>query len=178
MVTDAENAEAPSGVRLLGAGLSSARLYRAVVRILEANELCSMASVSDGGQVHINTAFFCFGDELDLYFLSEPASVHGRNISRSPHLAIAVFDSRQRWGAAHKGLQLFGSCAPAIGATEETAQELYSVRFPYREFLKSLSREQREAYSLRFYGFTAATVKILDEDEFGEAVFVTAEIAR
>jgi len=178
VVTDAENVEVPSGVRLLGAGFSGPRLYRAVVRILEANELCSMASVSDGGPVHINTAFFCFGDELDLYFLSEPASVHGRNISRSPQLAIAVFDSRQRWGAAHKGLQLFGSCALATGAAEERARELYSLRFLYREFLESLSREKREAYSLRFYGFTAATVKILDEDEFGEAVFVTAKIAR
>jgi len=31
---------------------------------------------------------------------------------------------------------------------------------------------------LRFYAFAPVAVKILDEDEFGEAIFVTAEVVR
>jgi hypothetical protein len=31
---------------------------------------------------------------------------------------------------------------------------------------------------LRFYRFTTAAVKVLDEDEFGEEVIVSAEVVR
>ena len=165
-------------VTLLNPAYPTERLYDRVIRILEDNNLCSMATNGEKERVHINTAFFCFSDQLDLHFLSDPASIHCRNLSRSPHMAMTVFDSHQRWGAAHRGLQLFGHCTIATGPAENAAHELYSRRFPYAEFLSSLSPEKRQAFSLRFYSFTPATVKILDEEEFGEEVFVTAEVLK
>ncbi|HEV3469876.1 MAG TPA: pyridoxamine 5'-phosphate oxidase family protein [Pyrinomonadaceae bacterium] len=150
----------------------SERLYNSVVRILASNMLCSMATYGEKGRVHINTAFFCFSDDLDFYFLSNPASVHCQNISRSPQAAVAIFDSRQLWGTPHRGLQLFGNSALAGGEGENEAHELYSIRFPaYAQFAERLSH-------LRFYSFTPTSVKILDEEEFGEEVFVVAEIVR
>ncbi len=157
-------------VTLAAPGYTSERLRGSVGRILSSNALCSMATRGAESAVHINTAFFCFSDDLALYFLSEPASVHCRNVSRSPGTAIAVFDSHHRWGAAHEGLQLFGECRPATGAAEREARDLYSIRFPsYPELQARLSH-------LRFYGFTPATIKILDESEFGEEVLVTADV--
>ncbi len=150
----------------------SERLYNSIARLLAANKLCSIATQRENGEVHINTAFFAFGDDLDLYFLSNPASVHCQNLIRSRQVAIAVFDSHQIWGTAHKGLQLFGICALATGIEEKIARELYSSRFPlYMELRDRLSH-------LRFYRFTTAAVKVLDEDEFGEEVIVSAEVVR
>ncbi len=159
-------------VTLVSPDYPSERLYNSIVRLLAANKLCSIATLGENREVHINTAFFGFGDDLDLHFLSNPASVHCQNLIRSPQAAIAVFDSRQIWGAAHKGLQLFGFCALAAGIEEQIASELYSSRFPpYMEFRDRLSH-------LRFYRFTTAAVKVLDEDEFGEEVIVSAEVVR
>jgi uncharacterized protein YhbP (UPF0306 family) len=141
-----------------------------VLRILSSNELCSMATRGSGGRVHINTAFFCHGEDLALFFLSDPGSVHCRNLASSSRMAVAVFDTRQAWGAAHEGLQMFGDCAPALGTVAERAGELYSARFPgYATLAPRLSH-------LRLYGFTPRRIKILDEDEFGGEVFVTAEV--
>jgi uncharacterized protein YhbP (UPF0306 family) len=159
-------------VILLSPDYPSERLYNSTARLLAANTLCSIATQRENGEVHINTAFFGFSDDLDLYFLSNPASVHCRNLSRSPQVAIAVFDSHQIWGEAHKGLQLFGTCCLASGIEEKLARELYSSRFPqYIEFRDRLSH-------LRFYRFITTAVKILDEDEFGEEVLVSAEVVR
>ena len=87
-------------------------------------------------------------------------------------MAMAVFDSHQLWGAAHKGVQIFGNCILAEGSAEDNARELYAARFPaYMKFLDRISH-------LRLYRFTPTAVKILDEDEFGEEVFVMAEVVR
>jgi uncharacterized protein YhbP (UPF0306 family) len=159
-------------VTLVSPDYSSERVYNSIARLLAANKLCSIATQRKNGEVHISTAFFSFGDDLDLHFLSNPASVHCQYLSRSPQVAIAVFDSHQIWGAAHKGLQLFGICDLAEGIEEKNARKLYANRFPrYMEFLDRLSH-------LRFYRFITAAVKVLDEDEFGEEVLVSAEVVR
>ena len=159
-------------VTLVSPDYPSERLYNSVARLLADNKLCSIATQRENGEVHINTAFFAFGDDLDLYFLSNPASVHCQNLIRSRQVAIAVFDSHQVWGTAHRGLQLFGICTLAADIEEKIARELYSSRFPpYVELRDRLSH-------LRFYSFTTTAVKVLDEDEFGEEVIVSAEVVR
>ena len=159
-------------VTLHSPSYSSDRLYNSVARILSSTMLCSMATLGEKGNVHINTAFFCFSDDLELYFLSNPASVHCQNVSSSPQMAMTVFDSHQSWGELGKGLQLFGNCVLAKEVIEDKAREHYSIRFPrYEEFLDRLSH-------LHFYRFTPAAIKILDEEEFGDEVLVMAEIVR
>lgn len=164
--------------RLVSPGYPADRLYAAVARILASNDLCSMATRNADGTLHINTAFFCYSDDLELFFLSEPDSIHCQNVARSPGMAMAVFDSHQRWGAPHRGLQLFGDCTLATGEVKGRARELYSGRFPYAELLDNLSQEKRRAFSLRFYRFGPLSIKILDEDDFGEEVFVMTTVVR
>jgi uncharacterized protein YhbP (UPF0306 family) len=159
----------------------SERLHQVVARILKANMLCSMATRGDREQPHIHAAFFCFSDELALYFLSHPGAAHSRHLLRAREMAVAVFDGLQPWGAAHKGLQLFGRCALAEGAEEARARELYAARFPlYVDFThRSTEGGPTPAstfFELRFYAFRPDRVKILDEDEFGDEVLVTAEV--
>jgi len=170
------------GMTLLSVGFSGTRVYDSVARILASNPLCSMATLGEKEAVHINTAFFCFSDDLDLYFLSDPGSAHCQNIRRSPRMAIAVFDSHQVWGSPHQGLQLFGSCVSAKGKAEALARELYTRRFPlFAKFADRPSVADRAGSSfllLRFYAFVPTAVKILDEEEFGDEVFVTAEVVR
>src|SRR5437773_8390741 len=92
------------------------RLYSAITRLLSENELCSMATLSPGLEAHIHTAFFAWSTDLELSFLSDPASSHARYLERASTMAVAVFDSHQRWGAEHRGIQLFGACRQSEGS--------------------------------------------------------------
>jgi hypothetical protein len=141
-----------------------------------------MATRSEAGTLHINTAYFCFSRDLVLYFLSHPGSVHCHNLTRVPQMAVAVFDSHQPWGHPHAGLQLLGTGVLTSPDAGQEARELYTARFPrYREFLRCTPDEQPQFStfsSLRFFRFSPQRVQILDEWEFGAAVFISASILR
>ncbi len=157
-------------------GVDPERLAEAVHRVLGETMLCSMATVGSGNQVHINTAFFAWSEALELFFLSAPDAVHCRNLERVPTMAVAVFDGHQRWGAHHRGLQLFGAGGRVETPKLAEAERLYARRFEsYSEFKV---RGGAAFGVLRFYGFWAASLKLLDEEAFGEARLVAAEIVR
>jgi uncharacterized protein YhbP (UPF0306 family) len=169
-------------VTLHAPGYDSDRLHASVARILTVNALCSMATRNEAGTLHINTAYFCFSRDLVLYFLSHPHSVHCHNLSLVPQMAVAVYDSHQRWGDPHTGLQLLGTGGLANPGVGHEPGELYAARFPrYREFLLRTPDEQSRSsmfIGLRFYRFSPERVQILDEWEFGEEVFIPASILR
>ena len=64
------------GIPMVTKGLSEERVRRSVFSILKENVLCSIATVIADNQSHINTAYFCYSDELELYFLQDPGSLH------------------------------------------------------------------------------------------------------
>lgn len=168
------------GLQLIATGYSSDRVLEAVSRILDANPLCSMATRSDAGALDINAAFFSFSSNLQLYFLSNPASAHCRNLTHGGHMAVAVFDSRQEWGEPHAGLQLFGGAGPVPSGQIERARASYAARFPRYFDLVMRAGEDPQATTgiggLRFYLFRPDRVKILDEREFGENVYLSAVV--
>ena len=165
-------------LQLIAPGYTSARLVSVVRRIVDRNPLCSMATGSEAG-VTINAAFFAVGPGLELYFLSNPGSTHCRNLARAGHMAVAVFDSGQEWGEPHAGLQLYGTGGPVPPGHAEQARSLYAARFPrYFDFVMRAG-EASEGTSgfaaLRFYRFTPARLKLLDEEEFGDEIYITAD---
>jgi uncharacterized protein YhbP (UPF0306 family) len=163
-------------IRLDCPAVGAERLAEAVHRILGETMLCSMATLGPGNQVHINAAFFAWNETLELFFLSAPDAVHWRNLERVPTMALAVFDGHQRWGTHHRGLQLFGE-GGRVGATKlDEAERLYADRFEsYHEFKE---RGGAAFGALRFYVFRAGALKLLDEEAFGEARLISAEIVR
>jgi len=88
----------------LATQLSDEHIRQVVFDILKANTLCSIATVTPDGRAHVNIAYFCYSDELELYFLSHPRSLHCRNLSMNPSMAAAIFSSSQQWAAADAGL--------------------------------------------------------------------------
>ncbi len=98
-------------------------------------------------------------------------------------MAMAVFRSTQTWGGSDRGLQLFGTCHRAFGPLARRAAGIYGKRFPrYSRIVESTSGpEKRAADQLRsytFHRFVPRTVKILDERQFGGAVFVVVSVPR
>lgn len=171
------------GVRIMTRGFSEARVRASAFRILRGTALCSMATVSRGRRAHINTAYFCCSDDLELYFLSDVRSRHCRNLTSNPSVAVTVCRSTQRWDGPDEGLQLFGACRQARGSLAARAERLYAARFPaYARWMASAggdaARRAARLRSYRFFRFVPRRLKILDERVFGEATFVVASVRR
>jgi uncharacterized protein YhbP (UPF0306 family) len=155
------------------------RMHQSVFCILEALELCSIATVGPDGEGHINTAFFCYTPNLEFYFVSDTETTHSQNIARSRKIAVAVFDTHQPWGEPLRGLQFFGDCHLATTLESATALKTHAARFhAYGDYIRALSPLERDKSPYRFYVFQVIKVKILDEAQFGEECFITADIIR
>lgn len=153
------------------------RIAKSVARILELTQLCSMATVSEGNTSHINAAYFCYDDRLDIYFVSQGSSIHIKNIATNPSMALSIFDTHQPWDDWKMGLQLFGTVRSTDKHEFKYGSELYKERFPdYKKWLHSLGRAVASSVVPPFYVFRPTHVKILDEEDFGEETYVEATI--
>jgi uncharacterized protein YhbP (UPF0306 family) len=157
--------------------LADERVQRAIFDILEATPLCSMSTVTPDGRAHINTAYFCHSEELELYFLTHPRSTHCQNLRANSSVAISIFSSNQQWPGPDRGVQLFGTVIEAQDAEAAKAEELYTKRFSaYDEWKESLSGTIAAEY--KFYRFVVLRLKVLDEANIGDGVIVSATIHR
>ena len=154
------------------------QLRRSIIRILDANLLCSIATVTPEGAPHINAAFFAYSDELDLFFLSHPESRHCRNLVTNPSVAVMVLSSSQAWAKPGRGIQLFGTAQEATGPGAADAERWYAQRFAdYRTWKESLA-DGDPAHQYRFFRVVVERVKVLDEVALGDATFVQASTGR
>jgi uncharacterized protein YhbP (UPF0306 family) len=150
--------------------ISAVRLERIARRLLSASPLCAISTVATDGRAHVNTAYFAYGGDFLVIWLSAPEARHSRNIRRDPSVAIAVYDSKQKWGGYDRGIQLFGAARETSSRAEREAERLYARRF------KAYAPGELKAY--RFYRFRPRTLKLFHERELGGATFVTAKVGR
>jgi uncharacterized protein YhbP (UPF0306 family) len=148
--------------------IAAARLAAIARSLLDASTLCAIATVGRGGSAYVNTAYFAWSRELDLVWLSEPGATHSRNLRVNDTVAIAIFDSRQRWGSPDRGIQLFGSARQADAADVGAAAALYAARF------RKYRADDLGGYA--FYVFRPRRVKLFDERELGAGTFVSARV--
>lgn len=167
-----------AGAPISSGRLSDELLAERIFRVLQDNVLCSMATITAGNRAHINTGYFCYSRELDLYFLSHPGSMHCRNLASNSSMAVTIFSSAQDWRRPGRGLQLFGNCNLATGPEEREGERLYAERFPAYPDWRANLKDTDLALQYRFYRFVAANLKLLDEEEFGDGVFLRAAISR
>ena len=168
---------AVDGTPIAGQPPSADRVARSVAHVLGDTGLCAWATVTQEGRAHINIGYFAQSADFHLYLLSHPASLHCRNLATNASMAVAVFVSPQDWTAPGRGIQLFGYCR-RVGGDVDDAERLYRDRYKAYAAWKAALKPGDCAGQYRFYRFVPEMVKILDEAEFGDAVFVQAEIVR
>jgi len=150
--------------------IAAVRLKAIARRLLSASTLCAISTVASDGRAYINTAYFAWSPAFEVVWLSAPEARHSRNIQRRPSVAIAVYDSAQKWGGSDRGIQLFGTARKLPGRAARDAARLYGRRF------KAYAGEELNAY--RFYRFRPRTLKLFHARELGGGMFVTAKVRR
>lgn len=164
------------GIEVVQGTLANRRVRGSLLRLFRENVLASFATVDARGRAHINTAYFAWSNDWNLFFYSYPDALHCRNLERRSSMAVTVFDSHQRWGHPDRGVQLFGTGSEAIGKWARVAWTAYSSRFPGAEEWRAQSERGEGSFRLRPYRFRPARAKILDERALGTGRFVEISI--
>jgi uncharacterized protein YhbP (UPF0306 family) len=144
------------------------RLAAIARRLLDDSKLCAIATVSPGGAPHINTAYFAWGADFDIVWLSSPDARHSRNVRTNGSAAVAVFRSTQTWGGSDRGIQLFGRARELRGRAALEAERLYAKRFRAYE---------GDLPAFRFYRLATRRMKLFDERVLGGGTFVTVRVS-
>jgi uncharacterized protein YhbP (UPF0306 family) len=150
--------------------VSAARIRGVARELLDASTLCAIATVSRGGRAHVNTAYFAWGSDFRLVWISEPHAKHSRHLRANASVAIAVYESTQSWGQPDRGIQLFGSAHELTADSARDARRIYANRFP------DYGESELGAYLP--YEFRPSRMKLFDERALGAAAFVTARVGR
>jgi uncharacterized protein YhbP (UPF0306 family) len=145
---------------------------QSIQEILEQNDLLSLATVSEKEKAFNATAFYVFDDNFKFYILTEPETDHGENLEENSSASLSIYNSKQEWGDAKKGLQVFGE-AEHISEEDKVsmALKLYLERFPELKQWVSQPGEMENIDS-EFYIIRPERIKIFDEPKFGTETWV------
>jgi uncharacterized protein YhbP (UPF0306 family) len=116
----------------------------------------TIATTSPHGSPRAADVYFAADADLDLYFYSDPASRHSRNILRDPRVAVAVHFESMDWHEI-KGVQIEGIAACVNDPEErQKAWRLMCEKFPfYESFTDVVAR-------LEIYRITPQWIRWLD----------------
>ncbi len=131
---------------------------------MSAAPICALATVSVGGRAHINHMYFASNARYEVFWISDPDSIHSRNLARNSSAAVTVYDSHQTFGRPDRGMQLFGTAGVIDGAGADAATRIYKRRFGEYDT------------DLPVYRFRARTVKLFDERSLDGGTLVSASV--
>lgn len=137
--------------------------------IVEKNQYLTIASNDSLGNPWVSPVAYVFDKDWNFYFVSLPDSKHSRNIESRKKVAVAIFDSRQKWGTG-VGLQVEGEIKKIPFLEIPRLLKLYFSReYPYgqanmSDFVRGLRKMlQNKIYLL--YRFTPKKVWMNDPRE-------------
>jgi uncharacterized protein YhbP (UPF0306 family) len=96
---------------------------------LAAHNTMTLATCGAGGP-WAAAVFYAHDADWVLYFMSDPATRHMRDIASTPQVAAAVQDDGQPWESL-RGLQIHGCCNRVGSADLARAEACYVRKFPF-----------------------------------------------
>jgi len=115
------------GLRILQGGQPGGVLREAVTALLDECELLCLATSTGTAGPHIATLFFAH-DNFTIWFVSDAASEHARQVEANPRVAAAVF-APGAYADKRRGLQLAGTVRRARPAEAEAGMAVYATRY-------------------------------------------------
>jgi hypothetical protein len=169
----------PLTVKFEGTSIPAATVADSVEAIAAETPVLSLATSGEDGTAHANMAFFALGPDFDLFFVSEPSTRHGRNLTVRPQASAAIWLRPPEYGEQLQGMQLTGQCAIARELDAAEAFAVYSGRFP------SFGRDpvMRESYlagtaASSLYRFRTQSLTLVDEPRLGRRNYLNLEVMR
>ncbi len=105
-------------------------LRERISAFLAAHTTLTLATIGTDAAPAAAAVFYAHDDDLNLYFLSEERTLHGRNLLADPRVAGTIQADGQDWRAI-RGLQLRGRAAPVTAAGLPRAAEVYGRKYAF-----------------------------------------------
>lgn len=106
-------------------------LNKLAKKIITKNQYVSIASADSQGRPWVSPVVYAYDEDWNLYFVSMPSSRHCQNIKTNKNIALAIFDSHQKWGQG-VGLQIEGQARVLNLKDSLLASRIYAKRiYPY-----------------------------------------------
>ncbi len=141
-------------------------LLAAARRLLAAHGTVTLAT-TNGRQPWAAAVFYASDADLNLYFVSDPATRHGRDLAANGEAAAAVHSDCAAWSQV-RGLQLRGSVTLLDGPERDAGLALYLSKFTdvRRLFEDPASADEakigRRLRAAGLYRFTPAWLRLID----------------
>jgi hypothetical protein len=141
-------------------------LLAAARRLLEAHGTATLAT-TNGREPWAAAVFYAADADLNLYFVSDPATRHGRDLAANGEVAVAVHADCTAWSEVC-GLQLRGRACLLDGAGRDAAMALYLAKFAdVRRLFEAPANDDEAAIGRRLraaglYRFTPAWLRVID----------------
>lgn len=123
-----------------------------------------MSASTTGEFPWIFTAYYAIDKDLNLYFLTGPSTIHGKQLEGNPNVAVAIADSPQSPAGKKAGLQMSGVC---IQLTEESdiraALSLWCDKLQVKSPDYSYEGMQSHKISGRMYKIVPKKIKFFNE---------------
>lgn len=131
-----------------------------VLEFLKKHKLMAVATY--GKFPWIASVYYTFDNNLNLYFLSNPRTLHAKQILENKHVAVSIADSHQGINASKRGLQLSG-VATQISGINKVAHALKLWKSNLGIVNPSLTTK---AVTGQMFKITPKRVKLFDQDLF------------
>lgn len=136
-----------------------------VLDFLKTQKLMSVATFGDFPWSA--SVYYTFDDDLNLYFLSSPTTLHCKHIVQNNKVAISIADSSQSVAQSKRGLQIWGECEQI----SESAKIIHALKM-WKDFLGVINSELtyenmvKKVVSGRMYRIMPKRVKLFDQELF------------
>ena len=133
-------------------------------RLIDAAMYMTLATADDGGRPWASPVWFAPVDYSRFLWVSKPDARHSLNIAARPEVAIVIFDSTVRIGAA-EAVYLEAVAEELSGPELETAIEVFSAASTAAGARAWTIADVTTPASLRLYRATASAWFVLDAND-------------
>lgn len=117
----------------------------------------------------VATLYYSVDDDLNIYFLTGPHTIHAEHIAKNSHVAAAISDAPQAPNSNKKGLQISGVCVEVTGARKIThAITLWTKTLGVTNPNYSYEGMVKKAISGHMYKLTPKKIKYFNEELWEE----------
>ena len=137
--------------------------------ILEYLKQHNLMQLATYGESHpwIASVYYSFDQDLNLYFLSSPKTIHCKQIKENSQVSVAITNSSQSISGDKKGLQLYGH-AEQISDVAKIKHSLHLWKQQLGVTDESLSYENmaKKVISSKMYKITPKKIKFFNQELF------------
>ena len=128
----------------------SRRVPDAIRHFIQSHFTLTLAT-AEGDQPWASALYYVSDGDLNLYFISDPASRHVREGLRSGAVAVAIHGAHQPWGTIC-GLQMQGRLAAVAPGERKFVESLYFARFTDVAFMIRLPADATQSRIAEKFG--------------------------